>query len=392
MALDLFTDEIFGSEFAYIKYMKFVNHYVFLFLAGWAQIYVSANAYAGADRIDLSSFSCEKIYSDHRSDMVADIVYRDGVKPKASATRYVTKRGLLEYMIQFESLNKIYPSISLVSNLSRLGPQNVVVDFGSGEGFAIEDMRMLNAENLYQKKIKSMDFQSLAGAKGFKVSDKLMPYLYQNYSSEKNRVLFQHEHGAKPVSTIQNEDMIASSYWNRFFSFVNIPPSMRPKVVGITYEMKRAEPQVDGLKIFKGRLFEEISKSEIPMFDVGTLYFGVDAYTKKWSEAWIKILSRCKVGGKIFDHGSVAKVLVDDIDPQTGAKIGTKKVLWSQYLLHNSRGLKIIFDEQSPYTVVIEKMDTDVYLPELIYESQIGKEESPPEYLFIPSGRFFKIN
>ena len=103
MALDLFTDEIFGSEFAYIKYMKFVNHYVFLFLAGWAQIYVSANAYAGADRIDLSSFSCEKIYSDHRSDMVADIVYRDGVQPKASATRYVTKRGLLEYMIQFES-------------------------------------------------------------------------------------------------------------------------------------------------------------------------------------------------------------------------------------------------------------------------------------------------
>lgn len=217
-----------------------------------------------------------------------------------------------------------------------------------------------------------------------------MPYLYQNYSTNKNRVLWQHEYGANPVSSSQSEDMIAASYWNRFFHFVNLPLSSRPRVLGITYEMKREEPQIDGLKILKGRLFEEISGSEIPMFDIGILYFGVDAYTKKWSETWLKILSRCKVGGKIYVHGTVAKVVDQQLDLITD-KITAKSILWSEFFQQNSRGLKFTFDERTPYTVVIEKIAEEVFIPELFYESQLSKEEAPPEYQFVPSGRFFKV-
>lgn len=163
---------------------------------------------------------------------------------------YEVGRGFLEYAERMGA--------EFQKDLARLGPKDLWIDMGSGEGIAIDQFRVLDRA-------------------GFKKALKVAsPHLDDKALDERL--------DAMPLTSL--------------------PVDKRPRVMGITYKMERKVPK--GLVVLKDRLFSEIKDEEIPSAKLITDYFGILSYDPQVDEVVRRFARILQPSGKAYWVGTGA--------------------------------------------------------------------------------------
>lgn len=274
---------------------------------------------------------------------------------------FSTERTAVEYLLKF-SIRSDNVTYSLAQDLLALKKEDVIVDFGSGEGIALSGFH----QDL-QTAIQLTDARAQSGRLKFDQ--------HGSFSSFK-KVLS--EDGVK-LSDPDHQAIV---------EFLSKPLNERPRALGITYKMRPAMHS-DRLRFETDRLFEDIPLEEIPEYQVGMAYYGIPSYTKHLSETLYKMLSRLKVGGRLYIYGMDAVVtepgkvasVIDRYESSLQGKIeGTSMDHW---LRSNAKGIKVHSSMGKNWgVIVLERTQNFIEIPRLQLEGRAGEGQQPPNYLF----------
>lgn len=316
-----------------------------------------------------------------------DIVTRAGKKPSKRAFRYEESRGLLDYVSRFSG-----SSFDLLTKISQMNGMSVITDLGSGEGHF--------AEQVY-----------LSPKEVFKTSN-LGPY-----SSQLNWYIRRFWHPKRgvvdepgsidplmlseskvPLEELQRRHMNVS----RVQEILDRPVKQRPRVVAITYEMQRAEPDLPRVKFLTGKKFEEIPDDEIPLADLSISYLGILSYTPNMTEVLAKAIRRTRVGGQIIIAGCRAVLLKDSEVLEDFEEVRKQNVVKTRTLTKPnldrsfhfferlgglSKGISVVFDSVGQFYIVT-RLSEDFVIPQVSFEGSYGNKETPPTHLFrLDSGK-----
>lgn len=294
-----------------------------------------------------------------------NMFYEESAKVSSSvlSNDFSTERTALEYLLKFSIYNQELHSLS--NDLLRLNRDDVVIDFGSGEGNALAGFY----QNL-QSVIDATVERSEAGRLKFDQQVNLSHFLKSlNASSE------------------QDIDPMFQAIKN----FFQRPIDERPRGIGISFKMRTNREDSDRLQFITNRLFEDIRAEEIPEYSLGLAYYGVPAYTKHISTSLQTMLSRLKVGGKLYIYGldsvvvepsQLDRVLERYKKESLGSVEGTAMDYW---LKSNAKGIKVNTTlGQNFGVIVIERTQDPLFIPELVLAARIGQSQQPPNYVYVP--------
>lgn len=321
---------------------------------------------------------CENIFELSKNHLVADIVLRNGVRPKFSSNRYIVKRGLFEYLGQFESLEYKARRVSLAQELANLGSNDVVIDFGAGEGVAIEQLARMNSAEMIEE-IQWRDFADRMDWRGEVINSTKLPYLLKNYNLKTKKLNSPLSQTSQDIARYTPADLDAYLFWSNILSYTDKPMSERPKFLGLTYELTRDPKMLKDVEIKYGKLLEEYHASEIPRFSIGIMYYGVASYSKNWDQMFSILLSRLKVGGKLFIYGAITEITFSIKNETTGV-YENQKLKWGEFFRRYAKNIDVQIDQFSSNNIVFTKLNDHVEIPSLADGVIIGEVESPPHF------------
>ncbi len=341
-------------------------------------------------QVSFAELHCHSIFSTKNQEhQVADIVTRNGIRPKSSANRYIVKRGMFEYLGQFEALDFKSRRLSLAQELSKLSSNDVVIDFGAGEGVAIEQLAKMTTVEMIEE-LKWRDFADRMDWRGEIINSTKLPYLLKNYNSQTHVLHSPLSQDSQNLAKYTTSDLDAYLYWLNILSYTEKPFDKRPQFLGITYELTRDPLAIKGARLSYGKLLEDYRPQEIPNYSVGIMYYGVSAYSKNWDQMFSIILSRLNVGGKLFIYGAISEVEYQVFNEQLGS-YEVKKLNWGEFFRRYSTGIDVQIDPSSTNNITVTKLSRDIEIPSLQSGKISGEAESPPHFVRRYNGRSLKI-
>lgn len=215
---------------------------------------------------------------------------------------HLIERNFFETRRTFEKYVELFPE-EFSAALSRLDEQGHWLDAGSGEAFAVQDFF------------------------------KPVPLEAEKFIKDMQRSVWKaREIHVNPDQVRVVEELLKSR-----------EPSKRPRVTAVTYSMERNDPQLERLKIHKGRFFEDIPSSEIKPVDIITDLFGVASYSGRVDEVLRRYHQVLKPGGKAFiflgDYIEVPRV-VGFRRPETVGEAGWDSAFSSSQVI-TAQGKKV---------------------------------------------------
>lgn len=304
--------------------------------------------------------------------------------PEKFGPYYEIQRPLLIYLSQLKAANftrgdarATNPMLLLVSLLES-DSSTRIVEFGSGDGHAVEQLFMSEPEFYAAHK----SYLAAIDAHNAKTQNKT--------SKRKVMPLIRHYVEAYGPSGKKNKaanDPI-DPWLERVLQYVRRPLRDKPRVTAITYDMHRSQPQIPNLTFKVGTFFEDMRFSEeIGAFDIGIDMIGVFGYTGDIAGYLMKTLSNLTIDGNHFvhDYGNTKIIYLDEQSKR-------QRIDFGQWLKRRSKGLNVAYPDIPRFggdVSGIRKVSAVVEFPELAQDLFI--DGRPPKRDYIETGRTIRL-
>ncbi|MBL7542546.1 MAG: hypothetical protein JNL11_01960 [Bdellovibrionaceae bacterium] len=273
--------------------------------------------------------------------------------PVVFQNAFETSRILGEYAGGLVVRN-VFSQKSFIRDLFQLRPEEFYIDFGTGDGGALE--------SIYGSG-RDLDVE-------FKMRAQIM-FSSLNLREQQGWTRLEHAEDALKdrLRGASDRDL------EMMYRLAERPFQLKPNSVGITYKVRRVIPETDKMKLMKDRLFEDIPDEEIPRYKLASSFFGVFSYTKKVSDVLFKALSRAEPGARLYIYGM--NFMVKDSLEKPSVPLET-------WLKKHATGIKIHTPTlPNRGVIMIERTSEALSMPVLKFLKQVGEHETPPKYIFL---------